>query len=98
MMELAKLVEAKTLAAITAAFNAYNASRRAGYDPETIQAGDIIEFYHRPYQHCAQILITKVNRKTLKGIEIKNSYSPGTNWTVSKNYSEIRMSRYTTPR
>ena len=34
--------------------------------------------------HGATIEITKVNKKTYKGIEVQGSYTPGTIWTVHK--------------
>lgn len=34
--------------------------------------------------HGAHILVTKVNKKTFKGIECKRSYIPGMHWTVHK--------------
>lgn len=80
------------IAGLTKAFNADNATKKAAYSPETVKVGDIIEFYHRPYQHCACMEVVKVNRKTLKCVEINNSYKPGTPWAVEKDYSEIRMS------
>lgn len=35
--------------------------------------------------HGAWMTVTKVNRATVKAIEDKGSYTPGTPWTVHKN-------------
>lgn len=80
------------IARYTKRFNEDMAAKKAAYNPDTIKVGDIIEFWHRPYQHCACIEITKVNKKSLKGVEINNSYKPGMEWAVGKDYEEIRIS------
>lgn len=37
------------------------------------------------YQHGATIVVTKVNRKSFKGIELHRSYQPSTLWSVRKD-------------
>lgn len=57
-----------------------------------IQSGDVIRLcWVNRYQHGATMLVTKVNPKTFKAIEIKGSYRPGTNWTVSKTAGGLHL-------
>lgn len=79
------------IAALTRRFNASVDRQEAAYAPATLQIGDVIQFYHRPYQHCATIRVTKVNRATFKGVEIERSYKAGAEWTVHKQGEGIRM-------
>jgi hypothetical protein len=57
-----------------------------------LAVGDIVELLcPRGYgHHSALIRITKMNRKSFKGIELPRSYSPGTKWTVGIN-SALRL-------
>jgi hypothetical protein len=52
-----------------------------------LKVGDIVLLLcPRGYgHHSAGIRITKMNRKTFKGIEIPHSYRPGVNWSVGIN-------------
>ena len=43
--------------------------------------------------HGAFVLITKVNNKTFKGVELKRSYTPGTKWTIHKESEFARVGK-----
>jgi hypothetical protein len=53
---------------------------------DAIKVGDTLVY--RPYSgyggHNAYIRVTKVNRKTFKGVEREGSYHSGTEWTIHK--------------
>lgn len=66
-----------------------------GFKGETVSVGDVI--FVGPFRnrgnHGAFVKITKVNKKTLKGVELKQSYSEGTNWSIHKEseYAKVGL-------
>jgi len=53
---------------------------------EYLKIDDVICLYWaNKYQHGASIKITKINKKTIKGIEIEGSYQPNTLWSIAKD-------------
>lgn len=44
------------------------------YNPETVEIGDLVEWWVRSYQHRATVVVTRVLKMTFEGIEIKGSY------------------------
>ena len=64
-----------------------------------VQLGDIVEvFFPRGYgNHCARVVITKINKKTLKGHEIKGSYGgEGKPWSIHKESEHAGFSQFWT--
>jgi hypothetical protein len=57
---------------------------------EDLKVGDVVRM---PWvnNHGASIQITKFNRKTLAGVEIKGSYSAGRQWRINPNYDSLQI-------
>lgn len=65
-----------------------------GFDKE-IEVGSVI--FVGPFRnrgnHGAFILITKINKKSFKGVEVLQSYSPKTIWTVRKDSAYAKVGK-----
>lgn len=64
---------------------------KAAFDPDKVKIGDVITFWHNPYQHNASVRITKINRVTWKGVEIETSYGAGKEWSIHKESKGLMM-------
>ena len=64
---------------------------KAAFDPDKVKIGDVITFWHNPYQHNTSVRITKINRKSWKGVEIPTSYGAGKEWSIHKEAEGLMM-------
>lgn len=74
---------------------------RVGVGPSTLNIygrfddlceGDIVQMpWVKRYQHRATLQITKINKKSIKAVEIKGSYGQGTEWTISIGYESLQI-------
>src|SRR4051794_16087526 len=57
--------------------------------------GDIVSFTGngrgRGGHYSVTVKVTKVNRKTFKGVEVPRSYKPGTEWTVDLDNENLAI-------
>ena len=72
-------------------FQDTHCNAEAAFDPDKVKIGDVITFYHNPYQHNASVRITKINRKSWKGVEIETSYGAGKEWSIHKEAKGLIM-------
>lgn len=67
------------------------AAAHKSFDPDKVKIGDELEIAGGHGHHDAYIVVTKINRKTFVGVERKGSSSPGSKWTVYKDWDRLRM-------
>ena len=61
-------------------------AEEVAYSFETLKVGDYVQFYYTPYQHCATLLVTKINRVSFVGVERPGSYKAGREWKIHKDW------------
>ena len=82
----------ETVAEVVARVQIKMSAQREAYSFDKLKVGDYIQFYYMPYQHCATIRVTKINRVSFDGVERPGSYIAGRGWRNHKNWrDDIRL-------